>query len=456
MALLFFIAAAAQAQSERGGGAQSPLSGSVRLGDPAPEPLSLSLRAAVERGLTSNLGILLSREGVRAAEGERQESRSGLLPHLSLSTSINVQQVNVRAEEGIQFPGMPSVVGPFANFDARVHLTQSILDSQSLFRVRADREEVRAAKYSYQDVRDQVVVAVTAAYLQVVAQAARVHSSEARRATAVVLHRQALDRLEAGTTAAIDVLRARVQFHAAEQQLIAARNDLAKQKLTLARLIGLPLGQAFTVADQRLRSSVLPVGLDEALERARATRADYQMLLTRVREFELRRSAAVAASAPALSLRIDYGAIGVTPASATGTIGGFAALSIPLFQGGRVRGLITQADAAFARARAQLENLSGQIEQEVRTAFLDLQSAAEQVGVASGMVDLAGQTLEHARDRFLAGVTDNIEIIQAQEAIADADEKLIVSEYSLSLAVLELIHASGSAAAGLADFLNGR
>jgi outer membrane protein TolC len=125
---------------------------------------------------------------------------------------------------------------------------------------------------------------------------------------------------------------------------------------------------------------------DEALRRAYSARADHQMLQTEVRALGLRRQAASAERLPALSLSLDYGAVGVTPASVTGTVGGFAALTIPLFQGGRVRGEVAQADAALAQRRAQLENLRGQIEQDVRSALLDLDSAAEQVDVARSMV----------------------------------------------------------------------
>jgi outer membrane protein TolC len=175
-----------------------------------------------------------------------------------------------------------------------------------------------------------------------------------------------------------------------------------------------------------------------------------------VRALELKRRAAAAAALPVVSLSLDYGAVGVTPATATGTVGGLAAITIPLFQGGRVRADVSQADAALAQGRAELENLRGQIEQDVRSALLDLDSAAEQVTVAGSMVDLAGQTLHQARDRFTAGVTDNIEVVQAQEAVASASETLIVSQYLYNLAALGLARATGTAEAGLRDLLQVR
>ena len=454
--LLTAVAAEAQSAGLLGGEAQTPLAGSARASEVRPETLALSFADAIERGLRWNLGVLLSRETIRGADGQHQQAFSSLLPHLALTTSLNVQQLNVRAQEGIGFPGLPSVIGPFANVDARVRLTQSVFDRPALLRVRAEGEEAYAARQSHQDVREQVVVAVGAAYLQTIARAARMHSAQAQRDTAHALHEQAGDRLQAGTAAAIDVLRANVQVKAREQQLIAARNDLAKQKLALARLIGLPLGQEYTVADEPLHPSRGAVTPDEALRRAYSARPDHQMLQTEVRALELRRQAASAERLPALSLSVDYGAVGVTPASVTGTVGGFAALTIPLFQGGRVRGEVAQADAALAQGRVQLENLRGQIEQDVRSALLDMDSAAEQVDVARSMVDLARQTLQQARDRFTAGVTDNIEVVQAQEAVASASETLIVSEYLYNLAALGLARATGGAEAGLPDLLKAR
>ena len=369
---------------------------------------------------------------------------------------VNVQQLNVKAQEGIGFPGLPAVIGPFANVDARVRLTQSVFNRPAFLRVRAESEEAHAARQSHQDVREQVVVAVGAAYLQTVAHGARMHSAQAQRDTAHALHQQAVDRLNAGTAAAIDVLRAHVQLKGREQQLIAARNDLAKQKLALARLIGLPLGQAFTVADEALHPPLGSATPDDALRRSYSARPDHQTLQAHVRALELRRKAASAAALPALSLSLDYGAVGVTPTSATGTVAGFAAITIPLFQGGRVRAEVSQADAALAQGRAELENLRGQIEQDVRSALLDLDSAAEQVDVARSMIDLAGQTLQQARDRFTAGVTNNIEVVQAQEAVASASETLIVSEYLYNLAALGLARATGTAEAGLPDLLQAR
>lgn len=455
---LLLTAGAAGAQSRPSPAVlrQEPFSGSVRVGDATDESLVLSLKDAIERGLKSNLGVLLSRQTVRAAQGQREQSLSALLPHLALSSTVNLQQLNVRAQEGIQFPGLPSVIGPFTYFDTRVRLTQSLFDLPAVLRARAGGEVLEAAEYGYQDARDQVIVMVGATYLQTVAQAARVRSAEAQHETALALHAQAVDRLKAGTTPGIDVLRAKVQLQTRAQQLIAARNDLAKQKLTLARLIGLPLAQSFTVEDQGIHAPTVSAISDDVLRRAYAARADYRALEAQTRNLELLRKGASARSAPALTVNLDYGAVGVTPANTSRTVGGFAAVTIPIFQGGEIRGEVAQADAALAQSRVQLEDLRGRIEQEVRSAMLDLESAAEQVRVATSIVDLATQTLQQARDRFVAGVTDNIEVVQAQEALANASETVIVSEYMYGVAVLQLARATGNAETALPNLLQER
>jgi outer membrane protein TolC len=457
MALLTVVCNA-DAQPRPLSGVERPttVSGSVPAGALTPETLSLSFKDAIDRGLRWNLGVVESRETIRETSGLHQQALSALLPRLALTTSLNLQQLNVRAQEGIAFPGFPPVIGPFSNVDARLRLTQPVFDRPAFLRVRAESEELQAANRSHQDIREQVVVAVGAAYLQTIAQSARVRSAEAQHGTAAALHEQAVDRLKAGTAAAIDALRAQVQVQARDQQLIAARNDLAKQKLALARLIGLPLGQAFVVADAPLRPPLSAAPDDEVLRRAYAARPDYQMLQAQVRALELRRKAASAEALPGLSLSLDYGAVGVTPASATTTVGGFAAITIPIFQGGRVRGEVAEADAVLAQGRARLENMRGQIEQDVRSAMLDLESATQQVAVAKSTVDLAGQTLQQARDRFAAGVTDNIEVVQAQEAVAAASETLIASEYFYNLAALGLARSAGRAEADLPDLLQAR
>jgi len=441
---------------------QNPFSGSVPAGQSVPSALPLSLNDAIERGLRQNLGLLLASDEIPSARGQWWKSLSELLPNLTTSTSESVQQINL-ATVGLNVSAfskigvnIPPIAGPFGIFDTRAYLTQSIFNWKSIEQTRSDAQQIRAARYSYNDARELVVFAVASAYLQTIADVARVDTAFAQQDTAQALYQQAEDQLAAGTTAAIDVLRAKVELQTRKQQLISARNELAKQKIALGRVIGLPTGQDFTLTDTASYEPLPKTSLDEALSRAYASRADYQSALARVRAAELARKAAVAGYYPSVSSAVNYGDIGPNPGNSHGTVEAAAALTIPIFQGNRVHGDVVQAEAALRQSRESLANLRAQIDQDVRNALLDLQSAADQVEVARSSVDLANQTLVQARDRFAAGVTDNIEVVQAQQSVASANESLISSLYAYNVSKIELGRATGNAVAGVRQYLKGR
>ena len=441
---------------------QNPYSGSVPAGKATPDVLPLSLKEAIDRGLKQNLGLLLTGEGIPSARGQYWKDLSELLPNVTTSTSFTAEQINLKTV-GLNVQGLRAlgvninpVVGPFGVFDTRAFLTQSIFNWQAIQQTRSSAQQIKAAQFSFKDARELVVFAVASAYLQTIADAARVDTSTAQRDTAQALYKQAADQLQAGTTAAIDTLRAKVELQTREQQLIAARNDFAKQKIALGRAIGLPTGQEFTLADNPTYDPQPTISLDEALRRAYASRADYQSALAQVRAATLARKAAVARYYPSVSTAVNYGDIGVNPGNSHGTLDATAALNIPIFQGGKVHGEVLQAEAALRQSEEMLGDLRAQIDQDVRNALLDLQSAADLVEVARSSVDLAGQTLQQARDRFAAGVADNIEVVQAQQSVASANESLISSLYSYNVSKVSLARAVGHAEAGVQEYLKGK
>lgn len=436
-----------------GSSSQNPFFGSVPTGEPTAGALPLSFQGAIDRGLKYNLGLLLTGEGVRAGRGQRWKELSNLLPHVTTDTSANVKQVDL-ATFGIKLPSFPAVVGPFGYFDTRAYLTQHVFDWKAVNNVRSANENLRASEYSYKDARELVVLAVGYAYLQGIAGEVRVETAEAQRKTAQALYNQAADQQKAGVSPAIDTLRANVELQSRQQMVIAARNDFAKLKLTLARAIGLPLGQELELTDRAPYRPSAPLTVDEALTRAYARRSDYQSALAQVRASEYARRAA--GYLPSLEFDGDYGVVGVTLAHSHGTFDAAGTLRIPLFQGGKVHGEVLQAEATLNNSRSQLENLRGQIDQDVRTALLDLQATAEQVAVAASNVELAGETLAQARDRFAAGVTDNIEVVQAQEAVASANESYISSLYTYNFARISLARATGLAEEGVKRYLEGK
>jgi outer membrane protein TolC len=374
---------------------------------------------------------------------------------LSAAIGDTVLQTNLQAE-GLRFPGFPKVIGPFGFFDARLYLKQPVLDLQALNRTRGAALNERAAAYSYQDARNMVVLAVGNAYLLALASAARVDTAQAQQQTAQALFDKASDQQKAGVVPAIDALRAQVELQSRQQQLIVARNDYAKQKLTVARVIGLPPGQEFTLTEKAPYAPFVPLGLDESLQRAYATRPDYLAAVQKVRAAEYFRKSATAEYFPSLGVNADFGDIGINPADSHETFTASGTLRIPIFLGGKVHADALQQDSALRQARQQLEDLRGQIDYQVRSALLDLSSAADQVEVARSSVNLAQQTLDQAKDRFAAGVTDNLELVQAQEALASANESYISSLYSHNVAKIALVYALGYAEQGVKQYLQTR
>ncbi len=432
-----------------------PFSGSVPEEKIIPGSLPLSFKDAIDRGLKNNLGLLLQGDQSLAARGQRWQELSGLLPNVTADISENVAQDNLAAR-GLRFPGFPTVVGPYGFFDARAYLKQSVFDLNAINRSRAAAANERAAQLTYKDARDIVVLAVGNAYLQALAGAARVETAEAQAETAKALADKAADQLNAGVSPAIDSLRARVEWQSRQQQAIVARNDFAKQKLALARAIGLPAGQGFTLTEKAPYSPLATASFEEDLRRAYLSRSDYLAAAQRVRAAEYSRKAASAKYFPDVSINANYGALGVSPGDSHGTFQVSGGIRIPIFEGGKTHGEVLQSEANLRQSRQQLADLRAQIEYEVRVAFLDLTAANDQVQVAQSTVDLANQTMTQARDRFAAGVADNLEVVQAQEAVAAANESYISSLYAHNIAKVELARAIGFAEEGVKQYLENK
>jgi len=359
------------------------------------------------------------------------------------------------AAYGFSTPGMPEIVGPFNVFDARATLHQTVLDLKAINRSHAASSSLEAARQDERSVRDLVVLACGQLYLQAVAGESRIASTRAQLATAEALLTLARDRKASGLGAGIDVLRAQVQVEAQQQRLIVAEQETARDKLDLARAIGLPLGQRFRLSDPMPAPGPVSLTAEEATQRAWDERPDLKAARARVEAAESVVKAAQGERLPSLAVSADYGAIGndVPGARATFTLG--AALQVPLFEGGRLSARVGEARARLVSARARLEDQKAGVYYEVQTVFLDIKAAADRVKVAEGTLALAREQLQQARDRFAAGVGDNLEVVQAQQTLALAEESHIASLYALNAARLSLAHAIGGAATGYMEILKG-
>jgi outer membrane protein TolC len=284
------------------------------------------------------------------------------------------------------------VIGPFGYFDSRGYLNQTVFDWGSIERERSSQAQVTSAQYSYKNARELVVTVIVSNYLLVIADQSEVESARAQRDTAAVLFQQTSDQHTAGLAAAVDVLRSRVELQSRTQKLIVAQNNLEKQKLVLARAIGLPPGQKFEITTQVGYQDLSIPPLDDAIQSAYKARADLQSMMNQVRSAELERKASLAERYPSIEQAADYGITGVNPASTHGTVDAAATLRVPIFQGGKVHGDVLRADASLQRAKQVLADLRAQIDQQVRDAYLDLEATAQEVSVEKSTVTLATET----------------------------------------------------------------
>ncbi len=416
--------------------------GSVASGNAAGEPLTLTLRDAIARGLRANLGILVRDSGSATARAARVKALSALLPSVTGSASENAQQTNLQAL-GIKIPFAPKIVGPFGYTDVRANASATLFDWTAYRNLKTAEAGMQAAALSRKDAEDLLVQAVTNAYFLAVADTAQIQSLKAQIEVARALHVQALDQQAAGTGMGLDATRALVQLKTQQQLLLAQTDQFEKDKLTLARLTGIPLGQSLVLVDAVTEPRLDLPSPEAALQTALASRADYKSQEAQVLAARLAVDAAKAERYPTLSLSANYGAIGPNLSNSHGTFTVTGSVKFNIFDGGRIQSDILQAEAALQQRENELADLKGQVDYQIRTALLDLQSIQQQVEVAKANVDLANQSLGQSRERFAAGVTNTVEVVQAQQQVTSAEQALIAAKYNFSVARSSLSRALG-------------
>jgi outer membrane protein TolC len=434
-----------------------PYGGSV---SGAGKPLSgkLSLKDAVDRGLEFNLGSKGLSITLQQSRGQSIVLRSQLLPNLNGTLNETVMQSDLAAQ-GLRiqspFPGVkiPSVVGPFNYFDLRARLSQTVADFAALNNYRSSLEAIHANEFLAQDAKDLVVLAVGGAYLQVQAAQARIDAERVQLQTSKDLYDQTAQQRAAGLLAQIDVNKSQVQMLTNQQRVTSLQNDLAKQKINLARLIGLPPNDRFELSDQIAYADAPQTGQDDVVRVALGKRADIKAAEAQVRAAEKAKLAVRASRMPSLAVNADYGVIGENPAQSHGTFSFTGSLRFPIWQGGRYEGDLEQANAALDQRHSELEDIRSRVESEVRDAFLDLEAAASQVDVARKNLDVANETLVLTKQRLDAGITDTVEVSQAEASVASANLDLINSIFAHNLAKLNLARAQGAAADSLPQYL---
>src|ERR1700693_330626 len=436
----------------------SPNVGSVPSGLATNEVLHLTLSEAINRALRYNLGVIESDANPRVARGQRMLALSRLLPQVNAGINENVDQVNFTALGlgTVKIPGIPVVAGPFSYGTVSASLSQTLFSYESIQRFRSARTAEQAAELSYRDTLDVITLTVGNAYLQVIEARSRIAAEEAQVQNAKALYDQAVDEFQAGTSPRIDVTRTEVQLHSEQYNLSVARNNFEVAKLSLGRAIGLPLGQEFELVDQLPYSEINPPSVEDALTIAYKSRSDFRSALDSEKSAAQTLSATRGERYPVVAVNGNYGDIGPTLDHSHEDFTFQAGVSVPIFTGGRIKGDITQAEAQLRQRNAEAENVRGQIDYEVRTAFLNLNAAKEQVAVAKQNVDLANENLARSKDRFTSGVTDSVEVVQAEQSLASANDQYITSLYDHNLAKLSLARALGVARTNYEQYLGGK
>ncbi|MGD0913241.1 MAG: TolC family protein [Terracidiphilus sp.] len=441
--LLGGLRAGGQTAPQAAAPSASSFQGSVVKGNASAEAIGLSLDDAIQRGLTANLGIILSQNQTSAARGQRLSQLQSLLPSVDFAAKETVSQVDLPAE-GLRLPDFPTIIGPFGYTDVRASLSWSLVDLSALRNYLATRHNFAAAQLSAEDARDMVVLTVGNAYLLVLADETEVESVQAQVATSKVSLDQAVASHQAGTSPRLDELRARVDYQQQEQQLIAAQNALEKDKLALARTIGLPLEQKFTLTEKAPYAAFDQVDVNALIAQAQANRKDLAALVEQAAAAVDQRKAATDERLPTFKANADYGDIGTTLAHSHGTVDATGTVSFPVFKEYGLRGDAEQAQAQLDTAEAQLSDRKAQVDADVRDALLDIEAAQKQVEVARSSVDLANQALSDAQQQYANGVSDNLAVSQAQQSVAQANAQYVTSLYRHNVAKLSLARALGA------------
>ena len=434
---------------------QDSFRGSIVTGKATNGVIDLPLDDAIQRGLRQNLGLILQNSSVKSSNGQRLEELQALLPTVSATGSIEVEQINLAAY-GLKFPGIAPIIGPFQVIDFRAFLTQNLVNVSALKNYLAAKHNFEGAKLTAEDARDMVVLTVGNAYLLVIADKARIDAVTAELATSKVSLDQAVAAHDAGTSPKLDVLRAQVDYQNEEQSLISTKNNYEKDKLALARTIGLPLDQAFRLTDAAPFQALNHVDPQTAFEQALRTRKDLKAYAEQVKAAKDQKTSAWAYQLPVASFAGDYGDIGETVGHSHGTFSATGKVSAPVLQIAQTRGQEQVADAQFEQARARLSDQVQQVNQDVRNSLLDIEAAAKLVEATHSNVELANEALSEAQQRFRAGVSDNLPVSQAQSQSEQANDQYISALYQHNVAKLSLARALGVAQTNYKDYLGGK
>ncbi|MGE5569322.1 MAG: TolC family protein [Rhodospirillales bacterium] len=415
------------------------------------QPLRLSLKQAVEIALApeGNARIQLAEEAMRQSRARSAQARAALLPNVDGQVLYQSQTRNLAAmgiRFNLPFPGVavPTFVGPFSTFDARLSATQSVLDFSSIRRFQASRAGIRGAKAETENVREQIAAQVARLYYAALAAQAHWEAVKADVELSETIERLAVNRRNAGVGTGIEVTRAQVQLANDRQRLVVADNQRRQARLELLRGMSMSLDTEVELTDELTYLPVEETDLKQAAERALAERADLKAQETRERAARLNYSAVKFERLPSVAGFADYGSIGTGLGSTLPTRSYGVAVRVPLFDGGRRDARRQESLSELRQEAIRTADLKDQIELEIRLALDSLRSAEEQLKVAREGLALAERETAQAQRRYEAGVAGTLEPADAQARLARARDNQIAALLAHNLARISLAQAMGS------------
>jgi outer membrane protein TolC len=432
----------------------NPYLGSTTDGKVIDGQIKLSLQDAVDRGLSFNLGLIDSQQADAGVRAQREHAFALLLPQISARAQqtyqqLSFKQLNIKLPPQFGFQ-LPPTSGNFGYAQTEIDAQSSVLNFALLDHYKEQKQLEAASALNSKDARDVVVFAVGAAYFQVVASQARLATAQAALASARELNTQVTNQFNSEVSPEIDTLRAGVELSTAEQRVVDAANDLEKDKLTLDRITGIPLAQDWEPNGVYGYAPLIEEEGDAG--RALETRFDVGSSKREVAAAELALRAARAERLPDISFSGSYGGGGTNPANFNQVYAVGGAVSVPIFTSGRIRSDVHAAEAELVQRRAAYRDLEGRVDYDVRVARLDVHGSESAVNVAAKNKLLAERALTQSTDRYNNGVTNYLELLQAQQALVAANENYIASLFSFNVAKVALARALGQAESRLPSF----
>ena len=403
--------------------------------------LDQAVALAIKQNPTAQIAILTAAE----SEQDKNIARADLLPQVSAHISDEAQKVNLRAEFGgvPAFPGLPKTLGPFQLFSAGPSVSAPVFDLTLWQRYQAARNTASASKANSLSTREQVILLVVSQYIGTLRAVANVEASQSRVELAQALYDQAADLQKEGVGTGIDTLRANVELQNEKQRLLEAENDRETSLYGLSRLLNLDPRQKVALADSLSFFETPQPDVEGSIEEALGNRQEWKALASQIKAAADQKKAAQALRLPNVRFDGEFSYVGTSGNTTLPTYTYEGSVNLPLFTGGRIHAQVVSADLEIRKLQEQRADLRNQIALEVKTALLNLDSARNEVQVANLGVQLSKEEVDQARDRFKAGVANNIEVIQAQDSLSRANDNQIAALYRFNQARADLARSVG-------------